>query len=80
VVAVGMRRDAAGKFTNAYRYADGTIGIGTPGAAVAMLRGIRRLSVGHYSTGEQPQSPISLIRVIRGDLTNAQITAIYGVL
>jgi hypothetical protein len=79
-VAIGIRRDAAGKFSAACRYSNGTIAVAAPTAVGTMPPATNRLQVGQNFGADQPNSPISLIRVIHGDFTDAQITAILEAL
>jgi hypothetical protein len=75
-VVLGVRRDAAGKFSEAARHVNGTVVVAAPGAAAPMPPGMTRLDIGNHFGSDQPRSPIALVRCIRGDLTDAEITAL----
>lgn len=78
VCVVGLRRDAAGRYSAAWRRTDGTVLVGAPGAVAPMPPGLCRVDPGNFFGSDQPQSPVSLVRILRADLTDGEISTLLG--
>lgn len=78
VVVLAIRRDAAGKFSEAARHVNGDCVVAAPGAAAAMPPGMVRLDIGNFFGGDQPRSPIQMVRCLRGNFTDAQVVALLA--
>lgn len=78
VVVLAIRRDAAGRFSEAARHVNGACVVAAPGAAAAMPPGMVRLDIGNFFGADQPRSPIQAVRCLRGDFTDAQVLALLA--
>jgi hypothetical protein len=78
VVVLAIRRDAAGRFSEAARHVNGACVVAAPGAAAAMPPGMVRLDIGNFFGADQPRSPIQAVRCLRGDFADAQVLALLA--